>query len=103
MLYGNLDVHHAIMRRVGRIHREKTSPLDTEIIVDRAHHERGTCSHQRPLLRELVARKVLVLLSTGESDQGVLHTKMVVVDNRIVYIGSANVTFGATNNREGVV
>lgn len=102
MLYDHPEIHRAIMGRLGRQH-VKGRGLAARIIVDASHHARRTCQYQQARLEMLVKSKAEVLLGDGERQDGILHTKIVILDERIVYLGSANVTFGSTNNREGLV
>ena len=105
MLYDSVEIHRALMSRVNRI-TGKSAPLDVEMIVDRDHHNRGTCDWQADRLKELARRIPLgrIRLGTGLAGNGIMHAKLIVVDDRIAYVGSNNVTNAAINyNREGVV
>ena len=102
MLYDHLEMHQAILRRFGRL-RVKGPPLDVQVVVDRVHHERRTSPQQQPRLLELLGKGVPVRLGHGELDEGVLHQKLIVLDEHIAYVGSANFTGASMVNREGLV
>ena len=102
MLYDHPEIHRAIVGRLGR-KLVKGRGLVARIIVDAMHHARRTCEYQQERLEMLVERRTQVLLGDGEREYGILQTKIVILDERMVYLGSANVTLGSTNNREGLV
>ena len=43
------------------------------------------------------------MLGSGVGENGVMHLKILALDNRVIYLGSANVTLSSMRNREGVV
>ena len=104
MLYDNPDLHRALLSRVGRQRlRHNDQVLDLEVIVHKKHHERHDSQYQFPRLFELARHDVTVLLGTGVSTLGILHSKVVLLDDRTAYVGSANCTVASGTNREAVV
>lgn len=71
------------------------------IIVDR-EHENGTCRYQAGVLQQLRRARAQVYLSYGRNGRGngSMHIKAVVLDHRIAYFGSANLTRNASNSYE---
>ena len=39
----------------------------------------------------------------GVGENGIMHLKIVPLDDRVIYLGSANATYGHAFNREGIV
>ena len=96
MLYDNPDLHRALVSRVSRQRlRHNDQALDLEVIVDKKHHKRHDSKYQFQRLFELARHNVPVLLGTGVSTLGILHSKVVLLDERIAYVGSANCTMAS--------
>ena len=83
--------------------------LTCEIFVDGSAYKQRTCYHQAPRLRALRDSGAAVYLCTGKSGKdeygpsgvpGVHHMKALILDRRIAYSGSANVTRAARTNNE---
>ena len=104
MLYDSPDLHRALLSRVSRRRlRNNEQALDLQVIVDKQHHERHDSPYQFQRLFELASNDVPVLLGTGVSTIGIMHSKVVLLDDNIAYVGSANCTMASGANREAVV
>ena len=88
------------------------SEFSCSIVVDRAQYEQRTSRYQRPLLRHLASLGADVRLCDGLDGaavfgagayRGIMHTKAIVLNNRIAYTGSSNITRASRVNRELVL
>ena len=71
---------------------------DVKLILDREHHERKTCFGQVTCvnsLKRLGAEIFLCYGRPGRPGLGAMHTKCIVIDAKVAYWGSANVTSNA--------
>ena len=106
-MYDDPRLHDLLLSRLGNIRRE----FKFELIVDRQATEGGTCRHMRPRLRELKRAGADIWTCDGHNHReiygagastlyGHVHVKAIVVDRRVAYIGSMNLTRSARANRE---
>ena len=79
-------------------------PFACEVLVDSKHHDRRTCSSQASKLKKLNKLKgAYVYLCKGRRGSGVMHLKQVVLDAKVLYFGSANVSNGQSSNEECMI
>ena len=93
---------------VGRRLRGRGSFACT-VVVDKSQYMKRTSRFQRPRLLELQRLGAQVYLAGGfnaahlfgvGAHSGILHLKGVVLDNRVLYVGSSNLTKASRANRE---
>jgi hypothetical protein len=103
-MYDHPAVHSALVRRL-----TGKEAFACEILVDKEQYDRKTAPHQAPKLRELKSLDAVVYLCSGTRGQGVfgkqaylgsMHMKILLLDNKIAYYGSANFTHSAVKNWE---
>ena len=76
------------------------APFQCEILVDKAVCDALSCYRQVPRLRALRDAGAAVYLCKGEAAPGTFHVKALVLDGRVLYCGSANITRAARINKE---
>ena len=97
-------VHEALLKKLrGR------SSFACDVFVDARAYEQKTCYHEGPRLRSLRDAGATVHLCTGKSGKaeygpsglpGAHHIKALILDRKIAYLGSANLTRAARTNNE---
>ena len=107
-MYDDPRLHGVFLSRLGNPRR----PFKLELMVDRqAAAGEGGRKYMRPRLRELKTAGAQVWLCDGHNHTEILgtgagnlhghvHVKGVVVDRRVAYTGSMNLTRAARTNRE---
>ena len=85
------------------------SPFACQIVVDKSAYDQRTSRFQRPRLLELQSHGASVLVSQGfdgrslfglAGRRGIMHIKAVIIDSRVAYTGTANITKSSRVNRE---
>ena len=76
------------------------SEFHLEVLVDKESLESRTCVHQRPRLAALRRAGAKVYACGGKTPLGALHMKMIILDWRIAFVGSANLTQKSLQNAE---
>ena len=76
------------------------SEFHLEILVDKESLESRTCVHQRPRLDSLRRAGAKVYACRGQPPLGALHMKMILLDRRAAFGGSANVAQKRLENAE---
>jgi phosphatidylserine/phosphatidylglycerophosphate/cardiolipin synthase-like enzyme len=99
-LYDASDFHRAIMSALRR-----NSDFMCVVIMDREQVEKNTCSGTRDMATELKDNGASIFLAQGRrrgkrSHAGSFHMKSIVVDKRVAYVGSANMTNASSSNVE---
>ena len=93
-LYDDPDIQSTLLSRL------RKGGFELDITVDKeAFHER-TARRQKPKLEALAAAGGRVFLGKGDGPDGRLHMKVMIIDSRIVYWGTANFTFKSRTNKE---
>ena len=96
-------------RMTSELLKRLTEPEKPEclIVVDAAYYDSRKAKYQRPRLRDLQKNGATVRLASGTTSYvggskcvGAMHVKALVIDRRIAYVGSGNMTFSAQFNRE---
>ena len=95
MMYDHPRLHSALVASLGQ-----TVPCKVRVWVDEASFRMKACYYERPRLAALHAKGALVHLCKGPGANGCYHTKVVVIDRRIAFTGSANVTNKSEKNAE---
>ena len=105
-LYDDPDVHRKLLARL-----EGRRAFELVMLIDRQACSSGVCRRMRPRLRDLIRAGADVYLCDGHSHgdlygsryasrRGHMHIKGVIVDRRVAYCGSMNITRSARTNRE---
>ena len=76
------------------------SEFHLEVLIDQESLESRTSVHQRPRLDALRQAGAEVYLCRGHVPRGSLHMKMLVLDRRVAFVGSANLTQKSLSNGE---
>ena len=76
------------------------SEFHLEVLIDKESLESRTSVHQRPRLDALRQAGAEVYLCRGHVPRGSLHMKMLVLDRRVAFVGSANLTQKSLSNGE---
>ena len=103
-VYNNDKVQRLLTQRLkGR------SEFQCIVAVDRSAYEKNVAPGEKAKLKELkesgVAKesgdaRITILLCDGQRGSGIFHWKCIIIDGKIVFSGSANVTQGCLNNWE---
>ena len=94
-LYDANDLHSILVRRLrGR------SPFALQMLVDKEGYDERTAPRQQPKLLELQTVGAEIFLARGCGRLGRLHSKAVVVNHRVAFVGSANLTEKSKQNHE---
>ena len=76
------------------------APFTLCVLVDKEAFEQGTAPRERARLRALRDADAEIWMCRGVRQRGRMHIKAVVVDRRIGYVGSANLTEKSLSNAE---
>ena len=94
-LYDNTSLHNLFVQKLkGR------GAFDLQVTVDKAGFENRDAPRQRPKLLALKGLGAQVCTASGDGTMGRLHCKAVVLDRRVAYTGSANLTDKSEDNSE---
>jgi len=94
-LYDNTSLHELFLQKLrGR------RAFDLQVTVDKEGFEKRDAPRQRPKLLALKGAGAKVCVASGEGTTGRLHCKAVVLDRRVAYTGSANLTEKSESNHE---
>lgn len=83
-----------------RLKKKSRDPFTCLVLVDDAAYEENKAPHERRMLKELKDDGAQVWLCTGRSKGGIFHWKALLLDSRIVYWGTANLTNNSLNSRD---
>ena len=76
------------------------SSFTCAVMVDMASHRKGTAPRQASRFKRLRDAGAQVYLCTGTSRTGVFHTKAIVIDAKVAFVGGSNVTYACRHNRD---
>ena len=76
------------------------SMLDVTILVDKEQVLGRTIHYQRSRLMSLKRSGASIILCSGDPPHGSFHVKAVIINRRICFCGSANLTYAAATNAE---
>ena len=107
--YDDRDLHRAFLARA-----RARPAVRVELFVDKQQLNRGRPTFERERLRELVTAGAIVWTVRGQSHLNVfgegghnkfgqLHSKAVVLDKKVAYLGSANLTRNSRCDEDLVV
>lgn len=105
MVFDEPSLCDALLSRL----RAPAAAFTCQVVVDRQNFRQRLSRHQRPRLLELQLAGAQVRLATGHPGRdvfgphsrcGVMHLKAVVLDSRVAYSVSANLTLASRTNRE---
>ena len=91
--YDDPNVQNLLLKRLsGR------SSFSCVVLVDKAMAESGKTRFMRPRLEQLRKAGAEVFLCTGPGGRGAFHAKAIVIDNKTLYAGSANLTLSSAKD-----
>ena len=76
------------------------SEFELVMLLDRECYEKKTPPSQRPRLERLRRANAEIVVCRGTPSTGSFHTKAVVIDRKLAFVGSANVTNKSLRNSE---
>jgi phosphatidylserine/phosphatidylglycerophosphate/cardiolipin synthase-like enzyme len=68
------------------------------VVVDNAMFQKGKARYQAPRLRELQRCGAKIFLCKGIGPRGQFHWKDYIIDGKILYHGSCNMTYSSLND-----
>jgi len=71
--------------------------VDIKIIADYESNKNQKYKSVVPILKKLRHIKVHLINGSGRKYKGIMHIKMLIIDDRVVSFGSANYTYSAFN------
>ncbi len=74
--------------------------LELKLLVDREADEEGTAPRQQARLRELQEAGAVIHTGRGDGRFGRVHGKVVVLDKKVAFTGSPNLTNKSEKNLE---
>ena len=98
-IFDHAGVHQTLLQRLqGAVSGRK--PLDLNVYVDAETLSDNVSRLQASRLKQLHKAGARVWLCTGTGRLGVYHVKGIVIDDRVLYTGSANITSKSLQNLE---
>ena len=76
------------------------SMLDVTILVDKEQVQKRRIYYQRSRLLSLKRSGASIILCSGEPPHGSFHVKAIIINRRICFCGSANLTYASASNAE---
>eukprot|EP00973_Karenia_brevis_P091162 12406208-Karenia_brevis.AAC.1 len=91
--YDDLHLQNFLLKRLAG-----NQPFKCVFLVDKSKFEDGLTRYMRPRLKELQKAGGEVFLCTGRQGRGIFHAKCIIVDNKTMFSGSANLTLASYKN-----
>ena len=97
-VYNNHQVQELLKQKL-----QGRSEFECIIAVDKSAYGKSVAPGEKTKLKELKDLGAAVHLCDGQKGSGIFHWKCIIVDGKVVFTGSANVTQGCLNNWELVI
>lgn len=98
-VFNNHQVQSLLTKKLDK-KKKGRGQFECIIAVDRSAYEKNTAPGEKNKLKELKDFGAAIHLCDGQRGSGIFHWKCIIVDSKVVFSGSANVTQGCLNNWE---